>query len=91
MEAVLSVVEHISKERDQLLHMVLMLIILNTHTHTLFSRSTYIFMLFTPTYGTAKNLDITNGLNIHSIIYCTKMSAVFQFPPTAYFSYFCPL
>lgn len=30
MEAVLSVVEHISKERDQLLHMVLMLIIINT-------------------------------------------------------------
>lgn len=30
MEAVLSVAEHISKERDQLLHMVLMLMILNT-------------------------------------------------------------
>lgn len=28
MEAVLSVVENISKERDQLLHMVLMLLIL---------------------------------------------------------------
>lgn len=87
MEAVLSVVEHISKERDQLLHMVRMLIILNT---LFFTWHVYIFMLFTPTYGTAKNLDISHGLNIHTIIYCTKMSAAFHFPATAYFSYFCP-
>lgn len=50
----------------------------------------YILMLFPPTCDTAKNLDITHGLNIGTIIYCTKKSAAFHFPPTAYFSYFCP-
>lgn len=33
MEAVLSVVENISKERDQLLHMVLMLLVLHFTLH----------------------------------------------------------
>lgn len=40
MEAVLSVVENISKERDQLLHMVLMLLILYIVSHDVFKAKT---------------------------------------------------
>lgn len=87
MEAVLSVVEHISKERDQLLHMVLMLIILNT---LFFFHVVHIFLSYLHLPMALLNLDITHGLNMDTIIYCTKMSVASQFPPTAYFSYFCP-
>lgn len=52
MEAVLSVAEHISKERDQLLHMVLMLMTLNT---LYFMSRMYIWRSLTRSHDTAKS------------------------------------